>query len=180
MNKKLLAQILIPALIVLSIGAIWIYKNTETLEPKVTESSADGKESGPVNNDFILETDEVNIETLSAYGLPIIFDFGSESCDPCRRMKPDLIAVNAAMQGKAIIKYIDVWEHTDEATGYPITLIPTQMFINADGTPYVPSYDLGIDFMMYNRKDTGEHALTMHEGMLTEEQMLLILEDMGV
>lgn len=122
----------------------------------------------------------MDLEKLTSYGLPIIFDFGSEGCDPCRRMKPGLIAVNEAMQGKAIVKFLDVWEYTDAAAGYPITLIPTQMFINADGTPYVPGEDIDIEFTTYNNRETGEHALTLHEGMLTEDEMLRILEDMGV
>ncbi|NLO62486.1 MAG: thioredoxin family protein [Clostridiaceae bacterium] len=192
MNKKTLVKILIPVLIVIAIGAIWLYKNADTLVPKGTVASTTAgqtntaggtvtaKETVPANDDLLLETDKIDLEKLTSYGLPIIFDFGSESCDPCRRMKPDLIAVNEAMQGKAIIKYIDVWKHTDAATGYPISLIPTQMIINADGTPYVPGEGIGLEFTNYNNRTTGEHALTLHQGMLTQEEMLLILEDMGV
>jgi len=192
MNKKLLIKILIPVLIVIAIGAIWLYKNADTVVPKATTTSFSSGESVPdgstvpaettvePNEDFLLETDEIDLETLTSYGLPIIFDFGSEGCDPCRRMKPDLIAVNEAMQGKAIIKFLDVWEHTGVADGYPVTLIPTQMIINADGTPYVPGEDIDIEFKTYNDRNTGEHALTLHEGMLSEEEMLLILQDMGV
>jgi thioredoxin 1 len=186
MNKKTLVKILIPVLIVIAIGAIWLYKNADTVAPKATVPSFSSGENVPdsttieANEDFLLETDKIDLEKLTSYGLPIIFDFGSEDCEPCRRMKPDLIAVNEAMQGKAIIKFLDVWEHTNAATGYPITLIPTQMIINADGTPYVAGEDIGIEFSTYTNRDTGEHALTLHEGMLTEEEMLLILEDMGV
>ena len=190
MNKKTLVKILIPVLIVIAIGAIWLYKNADTIAPKVTAPSFSSEENVPggstaettiePNEDFLLETDKIDLEKLTSYGLPIIFDFGSEDCEPCRRMKPDLIAVNESMQGKAIIKFLDVWEHTNAATGYPITLIPTQMIINADGTPYVAGEDIGIEFSTYTNRDTGEHALTLHEGMLTEEEMLLILEDMGV
>jgi thioredoxin 1 len=33
---------------------------------------------------------------------------------------------------------------------------------------------------MYSYKDTGEHAFTVHQGGLTEQQMRAILDDMGV
>ena len=58
-------------------------------------------------------------------------------------------------------------------------MIPTQVFINADGTPYVPGEDLGIEFGFYSTKDTHQHVFTVHQGGLTEEQMRTILADMG-
>jgi thioredoxin 1 len=88
--------------------------------------------------------------------------------------------MNAEMQGKAIIKFVDVWKYTDAADGFPIQVIPTQVIINADGTPYVPSDDIGIKFTMYSTKDTNEHVFTVHQGGLTEDQMRLILADIGV
>ena len=61
--------------------------------------------------------------------------------------------MNAEMQGKAIVKFVDVWKHAEAADGFPIQVIPTQVLINADGTPYVPSEamdDSGIEFSMLN------------------------------
>jgi thioredoxin 1 len=95
-------------------------------------------------------------------------------------MAPVLETMNAEMQGKAIIKFVDVWKHAEAADGFPIQVIPTQVLINTDGTPYVPSDDIEVEFTMYSYKETGEHAFTVHQGGLTEEQMRAILEDMGV
>lgn len=44
----------------------------------------------------------------------------------------------------------------------------------------MPDESLGIPFTLYSSKETGEHVYTVHEGLLTEEQMKLILQDMGV
>ena len=91
--------------------------------------------------------------------------------------------MNAEMQGLAIIKFVDVWVNTSAANDFPVQVIPTQVIINADGTPYVPSESMeesGIKFSMYTYKDTGEHAFTTHQGGMTEEQMRAILTDMGV
>jgi thioredoxin 1 len=84
------------------------------------------------------------------------------------------------MQGKAIIKFVDVWKNGNAAKDFPIQVIPTQVLINADGTPYAPNDNVTIKFDIYTYKDTGEHAFTVHQGGLTEEQMRTILADMGV
>ena len=94
-------------------------------------------------------------------------------------MAPVLLKLNAELQGVAIIKFADVWKNPDASKGFPVQVIPTQFFILADGSPYVPSEDIGIDFGMYNMRDTGEHVFTVHQGGLTEEQMRRILADMG-
>lgn len=95
-------------------------------------------------------------------------------------MAPVLKTLNAEMQGKAIIKFVDVWKNGEVAKDFPIQVIPTQVIIKADGKPYVPSDDIQIKFDMYSHKDTGEHAFTVHQGGLTEEQMRAILADMEV
>lgn len=55
------------------------------------------------------------------------------------------------------------------------------MFVNADGMPFVPSDELAgqIEFVQYTSRDTGEHVFTVHQGGMTEEQMRLILAEMG-
>lgn len=134
------------------------------------------------DTDFLLETNAVDLEALTAYGLPLMIDFGANSCIPCKEMAPILKTLNAEMQGKAIIKFVDVWKNTDAANDFPVQVIPTQVLIAADGTPYAPSEEVTsqIELTQYTYKDTGELAFTVHQGGLTEEQMRLILSDMGV
>ncbi len=187
MAKNKYSKIIIILCIALAIAGIWIFKNAERKKgsPGATLPPLDGENRvRPLNDtDFLLETDAIDLEALTAYGLPLIIDFGSESCAPCRAMAPALEAINAEMQGLAIIKYTDVWKNTDVARDFPVQVIPTQVFINADGSPYVPSESMkesGIEFTIYTYKDTGEHAFTTHQGGLTVEQMRTILIDMGV
>lgn len=172
MDKKKLVKIIVPVCIVLVIAGIWIFKNAKSdIEPTVD------------NEDFALEAVNIDLDTLAAYELPIIIDFGADSCIPCKEMAPVLKTLNAEMQGTAIIKFVDVWKNGEAAKDFPIQVIPTQVFINADGTPYVPGdsmADSSIEFTMYSYRDTDEHAFTVHQGGLTEEQMRRILADMGV
>ena len=169
MDKKKLVKIIVPVCIVLIIAGIWIFKNTNSDAPPITD-----------NKDFTLEATNIDLEVLTSYELPIIIDFGADSCVPCKEMAPVLKTLNVEMQGAAIIKFVDVWKNEDVANDFPIQVIPTQIFINADGTPYVPSDDIKIEFTMYSTKDTNEHVFTVHQGGLTEDQMRRILTDMGV
>ncbi len=175
MNRKKAARLIITLGIVLAVAGIWILKNTKEAKDVPESGSADIQ-----NADFFLEAEGMDLETLKSYVLPIIMDFGTETCGPCVAMAPDLASINEEMQGRAIIKHIDLDKYPEAAYDLPIRLTPTQMFINSDGTPYVPGDELNIAFTMYKLKDSGEHALTVHEGGLTADQMRLILSDMGV
>lgn len=184
MDKNKLMKILIPICIVLIVVGIWFVKNyNDSSKSPITISENKGSANlvDPKNEeDFALETSSIDLEVLTSYSLPIIIDFGADSCIPCKEMAPVLKTLNAEMQGKAIIKFVDVWKNRKAAADFPIQVIPTQVIINADGTPYVPSDDMKIKFDMYSYNDTGEHAFTVHQGGLTEEQMRAILADMGV
>jgi thioredoxin 1 len=156
------------------------------VEPATAKDPIEAVTSAPVaanDPNFTLHTEKIDLEVLSAYKLPMILDFGSVDCIPCKAMAPVLKSMNAEMQGKAIIRFVDVWKYTNGADGFPVQVIPTQVLVTAEGKPYVPSAAMessGIRFTMYSAKDTNEHAFTVHQGGLTEEQMRLILKDMGV
>lgn len=171
-KRKLLLRIIVPVMIAAALTIIWQVKTHPTPTPI-------DEETGKIA-DFVLEAASVDLDALKDYGLPIIIDFGSDSCIPCKEMAPVLETMNNDMQGKAIIKFVDVWKYTQAAEGFPIQVIPTQIFVSADGTPYVPSDNIEIEFTMYSFKETGEHAFTVHQGGLTEDQMRAVLADMGV
>ncbi len=170
MKKQKLIKIIIPICIVLVIGGIWIFKNSMPVE---------GSDFTAEHEDFELHASNINLEQLLVHELPMIIDFGATECIPCKEMAPVLSLLNEEMQGEAIIKFVDVWVNVGGATGFPVSVIPTQILVNSDGTPYIPSKDLGIEFIYYSDQNTSEHVFTAHQGGLTEEQMRLILADMG-
>ncbi len=168
MNKKVL-RIVLPVVIVLAVAGIWFVRNVgqEEVLPEVAV---------PLN------IGEFNEELILSYNLPAIIDFGADNCIPCKEMAPVLVKLNAELQGKATIQFADVWKNPQAARGLPIQVIPTQLLINADGTPYMPSETIANTipgFQLFKTQDTGEHVYTAHQGGLTEEQMLAILDDMG-
>ena len=171
-DKKWL-KIVAPLLILCVVAGIWVFKNNQDKTPSETQ---EGVEIQP------LDMTEVDLEAWKAYGLPIMVDFGGEACGPCQSMRPDLEKVHRHMQGKVTIRYVDVWANPAGAGDIPIQVVPTQVFFNADGTPFEPSEELlqTMGFTLYSFRDTGELAYTVHQGVLSEEDMLTIFREMGV
>lgn len=171
--KSVLLKVLVPILIVAVVGGIWFFKNDDEIPPAATTTDA--------NPDFALHvTEPLDLEKLKSYGLPIMIDFGADSCIPCKEMAPVLAKLNKELQGKAIIRFVDVWKYQELAAGYPISLIPTQVFFDKEGKPYSPKDPQALQMNMYSLKDTNEHVFTTHEGGLTEEMILAVLREMGL
>ena len=115
--------------VILAVAGLLVFK---LLDGRGTETQTE-----PVD-DVLNVTFAFDFEALKARGLPMMLDFGSESCQPCRDMKPALIEINKQYQGRAVVKYVDVWEDTEAGADFPLSAVPTQFFFYADGTPYVP------------------------------------------
>jgi thioredoxin 1 len=165
-----MGKIIVSILIVAVIGAIWYFKNSNKT-PIVEED----------NPSFALNvTDSLDIEKLKSYGLPIMIDFGADSCVPCKEMAPTLVELNKELRLKVIIKFVDVWKYKSLAEGYPISVIPTQVFFDKDGKPFNPKDPDELQMKMYSSKKTDEHLITTHEGGLTKEQFINVFKEMGV
>ncbi len=177
MTKNKLAKILVPVIMVFVIALIFVWQTF--FNTNVMEQHSATQQNDSIDSDFELVSSEINLDDLKEHNLPIIIDFGADECVPCVEMAPVLVNINEQMQGKAIVKFVDVWKNPNASNGFPVQVIPTQIFVNADGTPYIPSDNLGIEFVSYSNVQTGEHIFTVHQGGLTEEQMNTILEDMG-
>lgn len=183
-KKRQTIKIFVPLLILIAIIGLWFIKSTTNGAESQTGliNSADLPEHLEGADFSLAVTTPVDFEVLAEYGLPAIIDYGSDSCIPCKEMAPALKKLNEEMYGKAFIKFADVWVYQDAASNVPVQVIPTQVLMNADGTPFVPSVELAakIQFTMYSDRETNEHVFTVHQGGLTEEQMKEILKEMGV
>lgn len=171
-NKQTVAKIVAPIAIALIVLGLWIFKN---------DDNAYEDESINGNSDFALNfTSETNEEDLKAYGLPILINFGADYCPACVEMEPTLKKMHKELQGKAIIKYVDVQRYRDVASKYPVSVIPTQVLIDSEGNPYVPENFNSGNITMYSSRDSDEHTFTVHRGVMTESMMLEVLKDMGM
>ena len=154
-------------------------KSVETTNSSSSESETTEVQE-KINPDFLLATTKLDMEKLKSYGLPIIIDFGADSCIPCKEMAPVLKKLNAEWQGKVIVKFVDVWKYPDASADFPVQVIPTQFFFDAQGKPFVPSDPEGMQMMMYSLKDTQEHVYTAHQGGMTEGLIRTVFAEMGV
>jgi thioredoxin 1 len=66
-------------------------------------------------------------------GQPVLVDFGSNKCIPCRQIRPILKEIEKEYDGKAHVLIIDVFENRELAREYRIQLIPTLVFFNRSG-----------------------------------------------
>ncbi len=180
-NKNMWVNILIVILVLAAVAGIYVYKKSE--EDKRNDQITAQTDSKNIDVESTsLEISSVDLDKIKSYGLPFVIDFGSDSCIPCKEMAPVLETLHKDFQGKAIVHFVDVWKNTTAANNFPVSVIPTQVFFNTDGTPFVPSAELAqeIEFTMYRSKDTNEHVFTVHQGGVTEEQMRKIFAEMGV
>jgi len=66
-------------------------------------------------------------------GKPVMVDFGRKTCIPCKEMAKNIEAAEKKIGDKAVIIFIDTGEEPKLAQYAGITIIPTQVFFDADG-----------------------------------------------
>ena len=66
-------------------------------------------------------------------GKPLIVDFGSDNCVPCKMIKPVLKQIAEDYKDKINVLILDVYDYQDLAMEYGIMSIPTQIFYDRDG-----------------------------------------------
>ncbi len=197
MVKKKILKIIVPILIILLTGSVWLLKNKgpdnvvqtaaktqqdvqeENLGRQAQEDTE--AEQATIQERIPMEYTAFDYEEFFSHGLPLLLDFGAASCGPCQMMKPDLTAFYEEAYGKVTVRYADVWEDASRTGGLPAMVVPTQYFFYSDGSPYKPSEEVAekIYFYQYVYKDSGELALTSHQGILSKDEMYMIFEDMG-
>lgn len=124
--------------------------------------------------------DNLNIEDLKKYNVPIFLDFRTEDCPACKEFQPIMDKLSKEFYGKAIIKTINVDTSKLIGAQYPIKVVPTQVLISSDGNPYTPKVEGIPGFLGYSKQNSTALDLTTHEGTMTEKQMRDVLKDMGL
>lgn len=66
--------------------------------------------------------------------IPVLVDLGAGKCIPCKQMKPILEELETEYVGRFEVVFYDVWENPKPAHEYGIHAIPTQIFLDEEGT----------------------------------------------
>ena len=90
-------------------------------------------------------------------GKPMVVDFGSNSCIPCRQLRPVLQKIRKDHTGKLEVLIIDVRNNQKLASDYQVQVIPTVVFFDPAGK-----------------------EVFRHQGFMSEEKVKEQLAKMGV
>ena len=78
----------------------------------------------------IVELNSDNFETeVIASDIPVIVDFASESCMPCKMLKPTLDELAEELLDDVKIVTVDVIKNNDIALKYSVQAVPTLLFM---------------------------------------------------
>lgn len=64
---------------------------------------------------------------------PLIVDFGSSTCIPCKMIKPVLEEISKDYDGKVNVLILDTGEYGELAQEFQVMSIPSQFFFDAEG-----------------------------------------------
>ncbi|HIV99338.1 MAG TPA: thioredoxin family protein [Candidatus Ornithospirochaeta avicola] len=188
MKAKKILQIIVPAIIILIIISMYFIKNNDK-EQESAVLTADNHNAETTQDESValdyssLYTETLDFELYSSFDKPLIIDFYGEDCYACELMEEDFEKFFAHYSDFITIKGFDAWKHPEINYYFPLQVVPTQFFFNADMTPFIPSESLVEQisgFAYYTDKETGEVVYTVHMGALFYDEAVIIAEEMGV
>lgn len=66
-------------------------------------------------------------------GRPVMIEFGSKSCIPCKKMVPVMDRLRENYKGNLDVIFVDVNEDRKTPRAWGVMVIPTQVFLNGKG-----------------------------------------------
>lgn len=97
------------------------------------------------------------VAAVARSGRPKLLDLGATSCIPCKAMVPVLDGLRTDYAGKLDVEFIDIWKNREAGEAWHVEVMPTQVFIAADG-----------------------RELSRHEGFISREEILAHWKQLGV
>ncbi len=149
---------IVPIIILLAIGGIVISKSSRKNSPASPRISS-AQETDPAICDTLADSDAPApiADRQKNTALPRFLELGSKGCRPCDMMTPILEELRKEYPGRLSVEFYDVRIDPTPARQYGIRVIPTQIFLDAQGK-----------------------EIFRHEGYFPKESILPILTQMGV
>jgi FKBP-type peptidyl-prolyl cis-trans isomerase 2 len=121
-------------------GAVLIVTITEVTETTITIDANHALAGKDLIFDIELvaigqssSTSTLTLAQALANGKPTLAEFGSNSCIPCKQMKPILNELATEYQGKVNVVIIEVYDNMALTRQYGIMAIPTQIIFDTSG-----------------------------------------------
>jgi FKBP-type peptidyl-prolyl cis-trans isomerase 2 len=121
-------------------GAVLIVTITEVTETTITIDANHALAGKDLVFDIELvaigsssSTSTLTLAQALANGKPTLAEFGSNSCIPCKQMKPILNELATEYQGKVNVVIIEVYDNMALTRQYGIMAIPTQIIFDTSG-----------------------------------------------
>ena len=75
------------------------------------------------------------MEAQTSKPMVTFIELGSDKCIPCKKMQPILKSIEKKYREQIKVVFYDVWkdEYKSKSDEYKIKLIPTQIFLDANG-----------------------------------------------
>lgn len=103
-------------------------ENRSSTEPSATSPGAN------ITSTVVASSSEsVHASFVTEQPLPKLLDLGADKCIPCKMMAPILEELETEYAGRMEVVFIDVWKNPDAGKAYSVTVIPTQIFFDAQG-----------------------------------------------
>ncbi len=109
---------------------------------------------GLIINPFPPETTPAKTSKPS---LPRLIDFGAGKCVTCKMMNTVLEELSSEYTNRMDVHFVDVWKNEEAGKEHSIRMIPTQVFLDAEG-----------------------NELFRHEGFISKEDILKKWAELGI
>jgi len=156
MKKTFLKKLIPIALLVIAVVAVVEFQKFMQSRGRECAGRVCGAPAGNglAINPFPSETTPAQAAEQS---LPQLIDFGAGTCATCKMMEVVLEELRAEHGEQIDVRFVDVWENEEAGKEYSIRMIPTQVFLDAEG-----------------------HELFRHEGFISKEDILKKWAELGV
>ena len=121
---------------------------------------------------------EFDIKDIKSQGKPVILNFGDDSPDAQSTLDA-LSSLYEVLSEHICIVSVDLAEKPDAKSGFPVQVIPSQFFYLDNGNPIPLPIGIGILMSTFTSIDTEEPIFTIHEGPMTAEEFLVVLDHIG-
>lgn len=133
---SILLKLAAVALLAAAVGATLYARKTAEMKATPDEGAEAATNRVPEPSDppaEALATIAASAGDSPAVTLPTLLDLGATKCIPCKMMAPILEELKVEYANQLKVVFIDVWQNPEASKAHNINLIPTQIFLDAEG-----------------------------------------------